>query len=54
MKGAAVNGECDEKRKGRRDKMCSVNEVTNWVETCSSPAIPLPRSRQKSNYFKIP
>lgn len=24
----------------KKDEMCSVNEVTNWVETRSSPAIP--------------
>lgn len=48
-----VNRKCYEERRGIKDEMCSVNGVTNWVETCSSPAIPSPRSRQKSNYFEI-
>lgn len=37
---AVVNGKCDEERNGGKKKMCSVNKVTNWVET----AIPYPCS----------
>lgn len=48
-----VNRKCDEERREEKDEMCSVIEVTNWVETCSSPAIPSPCSWQKSNYFEI-
>lgn len=52
---AALNRKCDEWRQGvrkKKAKLCLVNKVTNWVETCSPDPFP-PRARQKSNHVEI-